>query len=239
MREKPVNGHAPFKLSKTMTHTNKENEEKRMRLFDMQEHPERYTDQQMEELLADDEAKSLFRDMALARMALRKAHPASVDTDEAWHSFSARHGLANGHAPMHRPMRYKVAAAVAAALLLTGMAIAAIRAGVFSSAPTTAPRKPQVEQPAATADSTYDNAANQTDSLHAKPVVFDDAELERVLSQLAAYYHTKVVYANDDARHIRIFFNWDKAKGLQHNLEILNAFERIQITEQDSTLIVE
>ena len=46
-------------MSKTMTNMSKE--EKRMMLFDMQEHPEKYTDEQVERLLDDEEVKEFFR----------------------------------------------------------------------------------------------------------------------------------------------------------------------------------
>ena len=38
--------------------TNMSKEEKRMMLFDMQEHPEKYTDELAEHLLADEEVRS-------------------------------------------------------------------------------------------------------------------------------------------------------------------------------------
>ena len=49
----------------------------------------------------------------------------------------------------------------------------------------------------------------------------------------------KVEFGKAESQHIRIFFNWDKTKTLKQNLEILNAFERIQITEVDGILKVE
>ena len=67
-----------------MTIMNKE--EKLTMLFDIQEHPERYTDEQIENLLADEEVKDYFKELALARMAGRKAKPSQVDVDEAWQS---------------------------------------------------------------------------------------------------------------------------------------------------------
>lgn len=58
-------------MSKTMSTMNKD--EKRLMLFDMQEHPEKYTDEQVERLLADEEAQEFLRDLAMARMAGKKA----------------------------------------------------------------------------------------------------------------------------------------------------------------------
>ena len=88
-------------------------------------------------------------------------------------------------------------------------------------------------------DSIKVSATEKADSLDLKPVAFDNTELGDVVSQLAAFYHVKVEYGKAESQHIRIFFNWDKTKTLKQNLEILNAFERIQITEVDGTLRVE
>ena len=88
-------------------------------------------------------------------------------------------------------------------------------------------------------DSIKVSATEKADSLDLKLVVFDNTELGDVVSQLAAFYHVKVEYGKAESQHIRIFFNWDKTKTLKQNLEILNAFERIQITEVDGTLRVE
>ena len=55
-------------MSKTMSTMNKD--EKRLMLFDMQEHPEKYTDEQVERLLADEEAQEFLRDLAMAKTLL-------------------------------------------------------------------------------------------------------------------------------------------------------------------------
>ena len=68
--------------------TNMSKEEKRMMLFDMQEHPEKYTDEQVERLLADEEVKEFFHELVMARMAGKKANPKNVDVDEAWKGVS-------------------------------------------------------------------------------------------------------------------------------------------------------
>ena len=71
-----------------------------------------------------------------------------------------------------------------------------------------------------------------------KPVMFDDAELGIILAQLSGFYHVKVKYVDAGAQHIRLFFNWNKTKTLEQNLELLNAFDRIQIEYADGTLMV-
>ena len=214
--------------------TNMNKDEKRLMLFDMQEHPEKYTDEQMEHLLADEEVKEFLRDLAMARMAGKKATPKKVDVDKAWKEFS------NGS---YRN-RMKIAASIVGIIFLSGVALAAVQNGWlnFSTSDKVVDNKAMAEQivPSNTLanDSLKAMTVEPTDSLDMKPVVFDDAELGTVLMQMADFYHVKVEYMNANTQHVRLFFNWNKTKTLEQNMELLNAFDRIQIEYADGTLIV-
>ena len=214
--------------------TNMNKDEKRLMLFDMQEHPEKYTDEQMEHLLADEEVKAFLRDLAMARMAGKKATPKKVDVDKAWKEFS------NGS---YRN-RMKIAASIVGIIFLSGVALAAVQNGWlnFSTSDKVVDNKAMAEQivPSNTLanDSLKAMTVEPTDSLDMKPVVFDNAELGTILMQMADFYHVKVEYMNANTQHVRLFFNWNKTKTLEQNLELLNAFDRIQIEYADGTLIV-
>ncbi|WP_295358897.1 DUF4974 domain-containing protein [uncultured Prevotella sp.] len=209
-------------------------DEKRLMLFDMQEHPEKYTDEQMEHLLADEEVKEFLRDLAMARMAGKKATPKKVDVDKAWKEFS------NGS---YRN-RMKIAASIVGIIFLSGVALAAVQNGWlnFSTSDKVVDNKAMAEQivPSNTLanDSLKAMTVEPTDSLDMKPVVFDNAELGTILMQMADFYHVKVKYINANTQHVRLFFNWNKTKTLEQNLELLNAFDRIQIEYADGTLMV-
>lgn len=214
--------------------TNMNKDEKRLMLFDMQEHPEKYTDEQMEHLLADEEVKEFLRDLAMARMAGKKATPKKVDVDKAWKEF------ANGS---YRN-RMKIAASIVGIIFLSGVALAAVQNGWlnFSTSDEVVDNKVMTEQivPSNTLanDSLKAMTVEPTDSLDMKPVVFDNAELGTILMQMADFYHVKVEYMNANTQHVRLFFNWNKTKTLEQNMELLNAFDRIQIEYADGTLVV-
>lgn len=214
--------------------TNMNKDEKRLMLFDMQEHPDKYTDEQIEHLLADEEVKEFLRDLAMARMAGKKATPKKVDVDKAWKEFS------NGS---YRN-RMKIAASIVGIIFLSGVALAAVQNGWlnFSTSDKVVDNKAMAEQivPSNTLanDSIKAMTVEPTDSLDMKPVVFDNAELGTILMQMADFYHVKVEYMNANTQHVRLFFNWNKTKTLEQNLELLNAFDRIQIEYADGTLIV-
>ena len=203
-------------------------------LFDMQEHPDKYTDEQIEHLLTDEEVKEFLRDLAMARMAGKKATPKKVDVDKAWKEF------ANGS---YRN-RMKIAASIVGIIFLSGVALAAVQNGWlnFSTSDKVVDNKAMAEQivPSNTLanDSLKAMTVEPTDSLDMKPVVFDNAELGTILMQMADFYHVKVEYMNANTQHVRLFFNWNKTKTLEQNLELLNAFDRIQIEYADGTLMV-
>ena len=229
----------------TNKHLDKNKEEKRQMFFDMQEHPDCYTDEQMERLLADEDMKDFFHDMAMVRMAMKKGNPKKVNVDEAWKKFADKQGLKDSEASGKTfSNRRKIAASIIGVIFLSGITFAAIHSGFFRSSSSDEANQAKLEQVSSTSDfnvtdSIKVSGSEKSDSLNVTPVVFDNTELGDVVSQLAAFYHVKVEYGKAESQHIRIFFNWDKTKTLEQNLEILNAFERIQITEIDGTLKVE
>ena len=214
--------------------TNMNKDEKRLMLFDMQEHPEKYTDEQIEHLLTDEEVKEFLRDLAMARMAGKKATPKKVDVDKAWKEFS------NGS---YRN-RMKIAASIVGIIFLSGVALAAVQNGWFklSSSDKVVEDKTvtqQIANPKQLAnDSLKAITTEPKDSLNMNPVVFDNAELGTILMQMADFYHVKVEYMNANTQHVRLFFNWNKTKTLEQNMELLNAFDRIQIEYVEGILIV-
>lgn len=224
---------------------NKSKEEKRQMFFNMQEHPERYTDEQVESLLADEDMKDFFHYMAMFRMAMKKGNPKKVNVDEVWKEFADTQRLkVNETSSETFSNRRKIAASIIGVIFLSGITFAAIHSGIFRFSSSKEANQAKMEHVSSTSnlnntDSIKVCTSGKVDNLDIKPVVFDNAELGDVVSQLAAFYNVKVEFDNAESQHVRIFFNWDKTKTLEQNLEILNAFERIQITEVNGTLKVE
>ena len=228
--------------------TNMNKDEKRLMLFDMQEHPDKYTDEQMERLLADEEVKEFLRDLAMARMAGKKATPKKVDVDKAWKEFAETHNkdllTDKKEANSTYRNRMKIAASIVGIIFLSGVALAAVQNGwfKFSTSDKVVEEKAATEQTANSKQLANDSlkamTVEPTDSLDMKPVVFDNAELGTVLMQMADFYNVKVEYMNANTQHVRLFFNWNKTKTLEQNMELLNAFDRIQIEYVEGILIV-
>lgn len=131
-------------------------------LINMLEHPECYTEEQVEALLADPDISDLFRSMALARMAEQKAHPGKVDVDGAWKAFVSAHRLSSAHRPRPIAMLRKIAASIIAVIGLSVIALAAIHIGLRHPSAADGDRQTPTEQSVAPADTAKTDTTQTT-----------------------------------------------------------------------------
>ena len=145
--------------------------------------------------------------------------------------------------PLWSPMR-KVAA-VAAVLVVSGITFAAIHLVTRSHQPSdknntelVSSRKDSIQQVSAPQKS---NIEEKTDSasLAQLPLVYENAELQNILTPIAGYFHLQVTYQNESARHIRLFLQLEKNMNLDDIIELMNHFEKVNIRHEGQTLIVE
>lgn len=211
-------------------------------LLKMLEHPERYSDQQWQEILADDECRELYSLMAKTRSAFAREQADERLTDEMideqWQRLDAEYPTRAAILPLWR----KVAAAAVVAVATIGIAVAAMHTGFFglkqTDNQTEQPTKPQQEQVAPKTSSTI--AEQPADTLNAtQPQLFEEAPLEQVLTVLAAHYGVEVEYRTDDVRSLRLFYQWEPEYTLDKVVEMLNNFEAFSIRHEGNKLIVE
>lgn len=145
--------------------------------------------------------------------------------------------------PLWSPMR-KVAA-VAAVLVVSGITFAAIHLVTRSHQPSdknntelVSSRKDSIQQVSALQKS---NIEEKTDSasLAQLPLVYENAELQNILTPIAGHFHLQVTYQNESARHIRLFLQLEKNMSLDDIIELMNHFEKVNIRHEGQTLIVE
>ena len=209
-------------------------------LLRMLENPEQYSDEQLLELLADEECRELYEAMRLSADAFEvedaKAKISAGLKDEEWQKFSMTHDAdLDGRTARRHYSLSKIAALFIGVLMLSGIAYAAYRmahrAGDGSQKPVqelpmaNSPQQVLIEEPA--------------DSIKQAPVVFETAELQTMLNEMATYYNYKVTFRTEAAKHIRLYFTWDKASKIEDVVATFNKFERIHISIENQTLVVE
>lgn len=220
-------------------------------LLQMLEHPHDYSAAEWQQILEDDECRELYELMATTRGALDAARACEQLTDEQidaeWQRLESDM-LEVKHEPSdeHPHLRFsfsigrfrRIAAVFIAALMLSGIALAAIhivRQQAEDKAKTTTQEMPTSvsHQPIVPADTvTTDTAAV------AETVVFDNVSLDSIAKRIAAYHHLPMEIENDEARQLRFYYAWNQKDGLQEVVEKLNMFEHVTMVVENGKLIV-
>ena len=202
-----------------------EQTDKLTQVLDAIEHPERYSDEQLQELLNDEQCAEYYRLMCDATSAYASTHEESEAEIEAeWQRFTAN------HTPQVSVWR-KVAAVFIGFLLISGLSLAAITYIKHSNekellppnTQTTPPLQQSTTPPTATADT----------------ITFENAELQDILTELGNHYGLRTEYRKEEARHTRLYIKWNKAEEAQVMIERLNHFEKVNITLDHDLMIAE
>lgn len=233
-------------------------------LLDLLEHPEKYSETQKDELLGDEEVNELYQQLVETRQSLdfakskEKMKMPSIDAE--WEKLKDEMKLKEKQQkeemsqnaetqqtaklfPLWSPMR-KVAA-VAAVLVVSGITFAAIhlvtrshQASEKNNTELVASQKDSIQQVSAPQKSNIEEKADSA-SLAQLPLVYENAELQNILTPIAGHFLLQVTYQNESARHIRLFLQLEKNMSLDDIIELLNHFEKVNIRHEGQTLIVE
>ena len=180
--------------------------EKLLRLLEMQEHPERYTDDELRQLMADEEYRQLYEQMVRATDAM--------------------------YAEKHQAN----AAMFIGLLMLSGIAYAAVQMVRQTQQQVQTETTTSV---AGSSQSALDTRIDEDGSAQNKPILYEDAELATILSDIATFHQLEPVYKNEECKHIRLYFTWDRRSSIDDIINTFNKFERIHITRDNKKLIVE
>lgn len=232
-----------------------EHEECMRILLSMQEHPERYSDEQLQQLLGDDsELAELWKQLALTKQAFVKqeADEEVVPVEEEWRKFSVNHteeldAIVRGNESGARTafirqlmdlFPSKFVASFVGVLVTASLAFAAIHIVRMASSNRQAVQKVQLVSPRPNDILPTDTIKSDTVTT-AQSIVFDNVPLEKMLAQIATQYQKGVDFHNDDARQLRFYFVWKPNEGLEVTLHRLNLFESITIDLKDDMIVVE
>ena len=219
------------------------------KILDIIDHQEKYSDEEIREILQDEECRKLYQTMMEVDSALENPSPI-INVDEEWEKFSQEHQLqeeatqnAAQEAASHPITSWrKLAASIAGFVLISGIAFAAIHTYIKRSQETTqvtADTHPEVIK----SDSVKQVAAK--DSLtHPKPEkpaihkTFENVAFEKMLSEIASYYDLQVKFENNEDKTLRLYYEWNSHSSIENIVKELNQFENVNIELQQNELIV-
>ena len=185
-------------------------DKKRQMFHDMQEHPKKYSEEQIETMMDD-----------LDRLP---------DVDVAWQEFQ--------QTGQSSPRRWlKAAASIIGVLMLSGIAYAAVHiisrnAGVDEETPTHEVQN--INSPL------NDDAIVETFTTDSIPQtrIFENTPLDEMVSEIAHYYNKVADIQSKEAHELRLYYKWDPKDALENVVDDLNHFDRVNLAIEDDKLIV-
>jgi len=208
-------------------------EDKLTEVLKATEHPEQYTDEQLQELLADEECAEYYRLICDADNAYAEAPEESEEEIEAeWQRITRNsQPSSNSQFTILNFQLSKVAAVVIAVLALSAVSYAAVKllsARQQQSTPIVVTETMQVSENPATP------LPEPADTIQ----VFQDAELQEILTVVANYYKLHTDYCSEEARHVRLYTKWNKAESAEKMVKRLNRFDKVNLTLEGDVLTV-
>lgn len=207
-------------------------------VFDIIEHPEKYTIDRLNEILSDPETREIYNIICKTDSAVEAATEINVNTE--WEQFERKHNLRQ-----HRSWMW-VGSRAASIAMIVGSSLAAVAAGIAVTVAV------MDHKSASTPDNGAEVAVTSkvpsaeiltedTDTTNAKiaPIMFEDTPLESIMVTIAETYGVEVKFNNREAAELHLFYRLNPSLTLDEIISQLNTFERINIVRDGDTLIID
>lgn len=213
------------------------------RLLDAMEHPDRYTQTEIEAMLRDPDVKEVFDLLDRTKSSLQ---PITVpDIEAEWKKFETNRRISAStlYTWLTRRFSRNTAASIAigiasltAVAAIVGVGIHHINHNQESTVSEETAMSVTVigmSQPdTITSFEVKENVASET-------VVLEDEPLDAMMSMIAAYYGVKVVFKDDSSKTLRLYFRWNQALTVEEVVARLNNFQQIHMTFKNKTITID
>lgn len=216
------------------------------RLFEAIEHPDRFSDDEIQEMLNDSGMQELYQQICKTADALTTTE--EPDIDREWEQFANRQrkSVAQGLLYSLRLFFNRNAAAVLICAVASLAVVAATLGVSYSLSHPTVNEEAIADIESATVKGRPE-AASSKDSIQIdestpeelRTVVFKDESFGKMISAIADFYRVSAVYKNEKSKELRMYFQWDQSLPLSEIVEQLNNFEQIEISISDKTITIE
>jgi len=211
------------------------------RLLDAIEHPDRYSEKEIEALLSDPEVSEVYNLLDKTKATLTPI--STPDIDAEWDRFIYSH-------PSKQLRTYRIfnlfSRNVAASIAIGIASLAAVAAVVGVSINYAINKKTET-QITEVMQATKENVASsdtmvvveEVPAVAPETIVFDNEPLETIINRIAEHYDYKTEFSTAAPKYLRLYFRWNQSQTIYEVVESLNNFEQIQITVKDKTIKID
>ena len=182
-------------------------------------HPERYTDEQLDQMLNETDIPV-------------------PEVEEEWRQFKTRRQVRR-----RKPLPMRWAAILITVAALSGITYAAIhhlrKAQEEKVVTVENQQKPVAEKETAQEEVLPVAPTTEASDSVRQDRLFNNVELQQIMEQLGHDYGVKVAFKNEAARTIRFYLSWEANDSIQDILNRINHFEKVHLTLSDATITIE
>lgn len=204
------------------------------KLLNAIEYIDRYSDQEIEAILADAEVRDMYNTLDKTKASLSTI--VAPDVDAEWREFERLHkkrsfGIFN-------LFSHNIAASIA--ICIASLAAAAV-VGVSVNYALDKKEESKAKETSVVAKKKVIHSdsvivADETGIAAPEIVVFDNEPFGTIMNRIAEYYGYDTEFATDAPMSLRLYFRWNQSHTLDEVIESLNNFEQIDITVKDKII---
>ena len=193
-------------------------------LMDMQEHPENYSDEQLERMMAElDKEPDVEAAWLLLNEELRMKNEESLAETTA---------VANSSFFILNSSFRRIAAVFVAIAFLGIMSLAGYRAFFYK---TTTDNRPQTTDTTAIKTERFYVDVQDGDTIFR----FENIRLDSILAVVSRHYERQVIWGDKDLARLRFYITCRTSHTLREFVEMMNMFDGLRITQDLDILYVE
>lgn len=212
------------------------------KLLDAIEHPERYSDAELDDMLTNPEVKEVYNMLDKTKSSFTPI--ATPDVDAEWEAFQKAHPNVQQRKPFHIFNLFTRNIAASIAIGIASLAAVAAVVGVsvnyalnHKEAANATETVAVVKEKVVVNDTIV--SVEETSVVLPETIVFDNEPLEAIITSIADYYGYKVEFSTDAPKTLRLYYRWNQAQTIEEVVESLNNFEQINLTIKDKTIKID
>lgn len=206
-------------------------------MLDIIEHSEKYSSEQLAEIMSEPETREIYNLLCKTESAIKDSEEPDVINE--WEKFSDSRLIRS------RRVFSWFGSRVASIAAIVGTSLAAVAAGIVVTVSVIDHKSEHIDETVAVSSS---DVADSTDTVTTKsetvnvslaPVMFEDEPLERIMREIAEVYGVEVLFNDMETASLHLYYKFDPSLTLNEVIEQLNTFEQINIRRNGNTLTID
>lgn len=205
-------------------------------VLDIIEHPEKYTSEQLADIMSESETREIYNLLCKTESAIKDSEEPDISTE--WKKFS------NSHLAHSRRAFLWLGSRAASIAAIVGTSIVAVAAGIVVTVSVIDYKSEPIAENTAVAPSdvavSSDTIITKCDTVNVSltPVMFENEPLEKIMNEVAKAYRVEVKFNDVNVASLHLYYKLDPSLTLDEVIEQLNTFEQINIRQNGNTLTI-